>query len=123
MKGGLLMGRLVRCMFVLALIVAPLAGAVRGADSSLAKAARAGADPRAAATEQTETARSWAAGEGHLEVINALLAAGADPNVKAHVSTLTERKHADHATGGFTALMFAVRNGHENVGRALVKAG
>src|SRR6185503_10213521 len=33
------------------------------------------------------------------------------------------RKHADHATGGFTALMFAVRNGHENVVRALVKGG
>src|SRR5439155_26364431 len=33
------------------------------------------------------------------------------------------RKHADHATGGFTALMFAVRNGHENVVSALVKGG
>ena len=36
---------------------------------------------------------------------------------------LTTRKNADHATGGFTALMFAVRNGHENVVRALVKGG
>jgi cytohesin len=36
---------------------------------------------------------------------------------------LSERKHADHATGGFTAVMFAVRNGHENVVRALVKGG
>ncbi len=47
----------------------------------------------------------------------------ADPNAKAHVSPLTTRKNADHATGGFTALMFAVRNGHENVVRALVKGG
>jgi ankyrin repeat protein len=65
----------------------------------------------------------WAAGEGHVDVVNALLAAKANPNVKAHVSPLTERKHADHPTGGFTALMFAVRNGHENVVRALVKGG
>src|SRR3546814_2681690 len=35
-----------------------------------------------------------AADEGHVDVFNALLAAGADPNVKAHVSPLTERKHA-----------------------------
>src|SRR5262249_51897256 len=56
-----------------------------------------------------------------IDVVNALLAAGANPNAKAHVSPLTERKHADHATRGFTALMFAVRDGHENVVRALVK--
>ena len=64
-----------------------------------------------------------AAEEGHADVVNALLAAGANPNAQAHVSPLTERKHADHATGGFTALMFAVRNGHENVVRALAKGG
>ena len=58
---------------------------------------------------QEETALMWASAEGHLEVVKALLAAGADPNLKAHVSTLTERKNADHPSGGFTALMFAVR--------------
>jgi ankyrin repeat protein len=36
---------------------------------------------------------------------------------------LTERKHADHPTGGFTALMFAARSGHEDVARALVQGG
>ncbi|MBV8907177.1 MAG: ankyrin repeat domain-containing protein, partial [Acidobacteriia bacterium] len=30
---------------------------------------------------------------------------------------------ADHPSGGFTALMFAVRNGHEDVVRALIAAG
>jgi hypothetical protein len=29
----------------------------------------------------------------------------------------------DHPTGGLTALMFAVRNGHEDIARALVKGG
>src|SRR6516164_1204818 len=72
---------------------------------------------------QEETALMWASAEGHQEVVKALLAAGADPNLKAHVSTLTERKNADHPSGGFTALMFAVRNGHADVARALIAAG
>jgi ankyrin repeat protein len=72
---------------------------------------------------QEETALMWASAEGHLEVVNTLLAAGADPNLKAHVSTITERKDADHPSGGFTALMFAVRNGHNDVAEALIKGG
>jgi ankyrin repeat protein len=65
----------------------------------------------------------WASAEGHLEAVKTLLAAGADPNLKAHVSQITERKNADHPSGGFTALMFAVRNGHEDVAKALVQGG
>jgi len=72
---------------------------------------------------QEETALMWASAEGHLEVVKTLLAAGADPNQKAHISTLTDRKNADHPSGGFTALMFAVRNGHEDVARALIAGG
>ena len=48
----------------------------------------------------------WAAAEGHADVVKALLDASADPNRKARVTTLAERKHADHPTGGFTALMY-----------------
>ncbi len=72
---------------------------------------------------QEETALMWASAEGHLEVVKTLLAAGADPNLKAHVSLITERKNADHPSGGFTALMFAVRNGHEDVAKALIAGG
>jgi ankyrin repeat protein len=72
---------------------------------------------------QEESALMWASAEGHLEAVKALLAAGADPNLKGHVSTLTERKNADHPSGGFTALMFAVRNGHEEVAKALIAGG
>ena len=72
---------------------------------------------------QEETALMWASAEGQLDVVKALLAAGADPNLKAHVSTITERKNADHPSGGFTALMFAVRNGHEDVAKALIAGG
>src|SRR5580693_2319976 len=72
---------------------------------------------------QEETALMWASAEGHLEVVKTLLAAGADPNLKGHVSLITERKNADHPSGGFTALMFAVRNGHEDVAKALIAGG
>ncbi len=72
---------------------------------------------------QEETALMWASAEGHVEAVKTLLAAGADPNQKAHVSTITERKNADHPSGGFTALMFAVRNGHEEVSKALIAGG
>jgi uncharacterized protein len=84
---------------------------------------KAESDPNAADTYQKETALMWAAEEGHVDVVNALLAAGANPNSKAAVSELTTRKNADHPTGGFTAVMFAVRNGYENAVRALVKGG
>jgi ankyrin repeat protein len=72
---------------------------------------------------QEETALMWASAEGHLEVVKTLLAAGADPNLKAHISTLTERAHADHPSGGFTALMFAVRDGYTDVAKALIDGG
>jgi len=72
---------------------------------------------------QEETALMWASAEGHVEVVKKLLAAGADPNLKAHISTITERKNADHPSGGFTALMFATRNGHVDVVEALIKGG
>jgi ankyrin repeat protein len=82
----------------------------------------AGADVNAV-TYQEETALMWAAAEGHAEIVSALIAAKADPNRKARVTTLKERKHADHPTGGLTALMYAVRNGHEAAARALIKGG
>jgi ankyrin repeat protein len=83
----------------------------------------AGADPNGMETYQEQTALMWAAAEGHADIVGMLLGRGADPNRQARLTTIDERKHADHATGGFTALHFAVRNGHENAVRALVAGG
>src|SRR5688572_23893928 len=83
----------------------------------------AGSNPNAADTYQEQTALMWAATDGHADAIAQLIAAGAEPNRKARLTTIEDRKHADHPTGGFTALMFAARNGHEAAVKALVKGG
>jgi ankyrin repeat protein len=83
----------------------------------------AGADVNAIETYQEQTALMWAAAEGHVDVVNMLLRNSADPDRQARLTTIEDRKHADHATGGFTALHFAVRNGHEDVVRVLAEAG
>jgi ankyrin repeat protein len=82
-----------------------------------------GADVNAADEFQQQTALMWAASEGHLAVVEALLDAGADPDLQARVNTLTERKNADYASGGFSALMWAARNGYEAVVRRLAGSG
>ncbi|MGH9239430.1 MAG: ankyrin repeat domain-containing protein [Vicinamibacterales bacterium] len=74
-------------------------------------------------TYQQETPLMWASAEGHAAVVKALLDAQADANRKTRITTLDQRKHADHPTGGFTALMYAVRNGHEAAARALAAGG
>ena len=102
-----------------ALMAASRAGSIGGVRLLL----EAGADANLEENYQEETALMWAAAEGHADVIKTLLAAGADPNRKARVTTISERKHADHPSGGFTALMFAVRNGHSDAAKALVAGG
>ena len=100
-----------------------MAAAFAGSLTSVRLLIEANADVNAVDSYQKQTALMRAAAEGHADVIQALLDAKADPNRKAHVTSMEERKHADHATGGFTALMFAARNGHEAAIRALIKGG
>jgi ankyrin repeat protein len=82
-----------------------------------------GADVNATDAFQKQTALMWASAEGHVDVVDTLLKAGANPDLKAHITSITQRRNADHPTGGFTALMWAARNGYEDVVRALVKGG
>jgi ankyrin repeat protein len=82
-----------------------------------------GVDVNHAEKFQQTTALMWASAEGHNDVVDLLLEAGADPNRQAHVTSLDTRHNADHPTGGFTALMFAARNGNEAMVRKLVARG
>ncbi len=100
-----------------------MAASYAGSLESVKLLLEAGAEVNATDAYQKQTALMWAATEGHTQIVETLLASGADPNVNAHITSLTERKHADHPTGGFTALMFAARNGHDGAVRALVKGG
>jgi ankyrin repeat protein len=101
---------------------AVMSAARAGRADAVALLIEAGADVNAH-TYQHETPLMWAAVEGHTDVIKTLLAAGADANRKTRLTTIAERKNADHPTGGFTALMFAARNGHEAAVRALMAGG
>ena len=105
---------------------------VPAGETPLAAAARAGSVPavalllertvdlNAADTVQKTTPLMWAAVEGHTDVVDLLLKAGADPNRQGHITSLTERTiNSDHPTGGFTALMFAARQGDEATVRRL----
>jgi ankyrin repeat protein len=82
-----------------------------------------GVDVNAAEGFQRTTPLMWAAAEGHRDVVDLLLEAGADPNKQGHITSLSARHNADHPTGGFTALMFAARNGDEPLVRTLVARG
>ena len=101
------------------LMAASRAGSVPAVRLLLAR----GVDVNSAERFQNTTALMWASAERHLDVVDVLLEAGADVNRQAHVTSLTERKNADHPTGGFTALMFAARNGDEAMVRRLIARG
>jgi len=82
-----------------------------------------GVDVNHAESFQQTTALMWAAAEGHIDVVDVLIEAGADANRQGHITTLTDRNNADHPTGGFTALMFAARAGNDALVRRLVAKG
>ncbi len=101
------------------LMAAARTGKVEAIKLLLAK----GANINGTDAAQDQSPLMWAAAEGHAAAVTTLLEAGAKPNLKAHVTSLTQRSHADHPTGGFTALMWAARNGHADVINVLAKAG
>ena len=68
-----------------------------------------GANPNAVEQQRGQTALMWAAGEGHAEVIEALIQRGADVGARS--------------TQGWTSILFAARNGRRDALRVLLDAG
>ncbi|MES2603630.1 MAG: ankyrin repeat domain-containing protein, partial [Pseudomonadota bacterium] len=91
------------------LMAAARAGNVDAVDVLLA----AGADVNATEPLDQQSGLMWAVAEGHQDIVRKLLNAGANPNLQARVSELTERKNADFPSGGFAALHWAARNGDD----------
>lgn len=84
------------------------------------------------------TALMWAVSEGHAEATRTLIAAGADLNARSHyvaaangrgfegrtpLSSSTDAKPAEFASGWLTPLMLAAREGNVELARILVTAG
>jgi ankyrin repeat protein len=90
----------------------------------------AGADVNATEKWRGETALMWAAAENHGAAVTALVNSGARVDQQSRTLKFPEVKYnlATHATlpppqGGFTALMFAARQGAQDALRALAAAG
>jgi len=91
---------------------------------------KAGADVNAVEGWRGETALMWAAAGDHGAVVTSLVKAGAHLDQQSRILNFPDVKYnlATHATlpppqGGFTALMFAARQGAIDAVRALADAG
>ncbi|MBV9506634.1 MAG: ankyrin repeat domain-containing protein [Acidobacteriia bacterium] len=88
-----------------------------------------GAEVNPKETWRGQTALMWAAAEGHREVVATLLEHGADVNAKSEVFDFTGLKPKagsvpmNFPRGGFTALLFAARQGDLESARLLVEHG
>lgn len=89
----------------------------------------AGAQVNAAEEWRGQTPLMWAAAEGHTEAVKMLLAHGALINAKSKVFDFTALRPKagsvgmNFPRGGFTALLFAARQGHFDAVKVLTEAG
>jgi ankyrin repeat protein len=90
----------------------------------------AGADPNASEQWLGETALMWAAGQNHPEAARALVEWGADVDARSALSTIPTLRAAgiglitmELPKGGWTALMYAAREGADAATRALAASG
>jgi len=87
-----------------------------------------GADINAIEKWRGQTALMWAAAEGQAPMVKELAAHGADLNARSKVNNWDRQVTAENRAkymplGGWTALLFAAREGHVDCAKALVEAG
>jgi uncharacterized protein len=75
-----------------------------------------------------QTALMWAAAQGQAEMVKLLAASGADLNARGVIrqwerKVITEPRPKDMSKGGFTALLYAAREGCVECARHLIAAG
>ena len=111
------------------LMTAARSGAIKGVEEIIA----AGANVNAIETARGQTALMWAAAQGHDGVVKALIDGGADTEIKSVVRPRLMYTNRSNGTafdqgvmenlGGYSALLFAARNGHVAVSNLLINAG
>ncbi len=112
----------------------PLMSAARtGANDAVMLLIAAGADVDVRETSRNQTALMWAASQGHLDVVQTLIVAGADLEARSKVRPMLMFADATNGgafdqgvmenLGGYSALLFAARNGHTQVAQELLNAG
>ena len=107
------------------LMTAARSGAIKGVEEIIA----AGANVNAIETARGQTALMWAAAQGHDGVVKALIDGGADTEIKSVVRPRLMYTNRSNGTafdqgvmenlGGYSALLFAARNGHVAVSNLL----
>ncbi len=100
-----------------------------GSASAVALLIEAGSTVNAAESWRGETALMWAAAQNHADIVRLLVGHGAATDVRSRTLTFPNVRYnlATHATlpppqGGFTALMFAARQGALEAAQALADA-
>jgi ankyrin repeat protein len=103
-----------------------------GDAESLRVLLRAGADPNAQESWLGETALMWASGENHPDAVTALIAGGANVNARSSNQNIPDwwlKPPAlaflpiEFPKGGWSALMYAARQGGVETSRRLAEAG
>lgn len=111
------------------LMSASRTGALQGVNQLI----EAGAEVNVAESSREQTALMWAAAQGHVDVVDVLIDAGANLESKSKVRPMLMFADATNGgafdqgvtenLGGYTALLFAARNGHIDVAQSLLAAG